>query len=97
VGQATTHAQWLWAYGELSYNAEIIEDICRDTQSEDESDSNNTTEELDDTDVTDKPGALLYCCNQGHVYDLRFPIYNHPCCCPAHNMWLSLCSANRKQ
>ena len=53
--------------------AEIIEEICRDTQSEDESESNDTTEEeaSDDTDVT---GALLYCCNQGHFYDLRFPI-----------------------
>jgi len=74
----------------------LIEEICRDTQSEDESESNNTTEEeeSDDTDVTGKSGALLYCCNRGHFYDLRFPIYNHPCC-PAHNLWL--CSTNRKR
>jgi len=76
----------------------FIEEICRDTQSEDESESNNTTEEeeSDDTDVTGKSGALLYCCNQGHFYDLRFPIYDNPCC-PAHNLWLWLCSTNRKR
>jgi len=75
--------------------AEIIEEICRDTQSEDESDI--TEEEAsDDTDVTDKSGALHYCCNQGHCFNLRFPIYDHTCC-PAHNLWLWLCSTNRKR
>jgi len=74
----------------------FIEEICCDTQSEDESESNITTEEeeSDDTDVTGKSGALLYCCNQGHFYDLRFLTYDHPCC-PAHNLWF--CSTNRKR